>query len=671
MFLSLKSKIIFFLFLAMSVTAATILYFTHKDVGRAMYEAEETSAQNVLSLVELTIRGGYDKLLGDRVDTLQSRKQRLKSLTAMVVSVLDEFACLVESGKISSDEAQINALKWMKNSAIENGGIFAVNTGGTVLSHSASCVVGSSIQSLRDMKNRSLTDVMCGDALKPDGDYAVFEWNLPDGDSGGKKLGFFIPFAKWQWSIAAVADIGDIEAEAQKKLDKIIEVLRNSFESITVAETGKPFIVSGEKEIVVPLRNHQDTDWRSVKNTLTANSLLDDLMLGAKESRSSIRFANPAIGNGKLIEAFVSYFKPLDWYLIIAVPVDEIQAPATRLVTRQSIIIAVIFAFSLIAAIFMVASLSRPLNLLAEYAKELPHQDFISDMDMSSPIDGLPQTYRDEVGRLAESFIYMRAELKKNIHGLMDAIAARQRLESELNVARDIQQGILPKIYPAFPEQKAFDLFALLEPAKEVGGDLYDFFFIDEDNLCFSIGDVSGKGVPAALFMAITMTLVKTSAKKGLSPADMMYQINNGLSADNPKSMFVTLLIGIFNIRTGMLRYVNAGHNPPIVVSPKNGVYYKRDISGPIAGIMEDFRYKDIQLQLDHGDALFLYTDGITEAMNTENQLFTEDRLLKEMAAHQDEPVENFILRINEAVTIHAGEAPQSDDITMLFIRYF
>ena len=357
--------------------------------------------------------------------------------------------------------------------------------------------------------------------------------------------------------------------------------------------------------------------------------------------------------------------------MIIAVPVDEIQAPATRLVTRQSIIIAVIFVISLIAAIFMVASLSRPLNLLAEYAKELPLQDFTSDKDMSSPIDGLPRTYRDEVGRLAESFIYMRAELKKNIHGLMDAIAARQRLESELNVARDIQLGILPKTFPAFPEQKEFDLFAFLEPAKEVGGDLYDFFFIDEDNLCFSIGDVSGKGVPAALFMTITMTLVKTSAKKGLSPADMMFQINNSLSADNPKSMFVTLLIGVFNIRTGLLRYVNAGHNPPIVVSQKNGVYYKRDISGPIAGIMEDFPFKDIQLQLDHGDALFLYTDGITEAMNTENQLFSEDRLLKEMEAHPDEPVADFIARIKEAVTIHAGEAPQSDDITMLFIRYF
>ncbi|MFH0996516.1 MAG: SpoIIE family protein phosphatase [Pseudomonadota bacterium] len=670
MFSSLKSKIIFFLFLSMAVTAAAVLYFTHKDVGRAMYEAEEASARNVLSLVELTIRGGYDKLLADRIDTLQNRKQRLKSLSAMVVSVLDEFALLVESGRISADEAQKNALKWMNNVAIENGHIFAVNPAGTVLSHSSSGAVGSSIQSLRDMKGRGLADVMCGDALKADGDYAVFEWKLAEGDSSGKKLGYFVPFTKWRWSIGAVADIGDIEAEAQKKLDKIIEVLRISFESITVAKTGTPFIVSGEKKIVIPLRDHQDIDWQSVQNTLTGNRLLDDLMRTAKAGHSSIRYANPEIGNGKLTEAFVSYFKPLDWFLIIAVPVDEIQAPATALVTRQSLIIAVIFAISLIAAIFMVASLSRPLNLLAAYAKELPLQDFTSARVLSSPIDELPQKYRDEVGRLAESFIYMRVELKKNIHGLMDAIAARQRLESELNVARDIQLGILPKIYPAFPEHKEFALFALLEPAKEVGGDLYDYFFIDEDNLCFTIGDVSGKGVPAALFMTITMTLVKTSAKKGMSPADMMHQINNSLSADNPNSMFVTLLIGIFNIRTGLLQYVNAGHNPPIVVSRKDGVYYKRDISGPIAGIMEGFQFKEIQLQLDHRDALFLYTDGITEAMNTENQLFSEARLLKELEAHRDEPVEDFIVRINEAVTLHAGEAPQSDDITMLFIRY-
>ncbi len=670
MFFSLRSKIIFFLFLTMATTAATILFFTHKDVGRAVYEAEEASARNVLSLVELTIRGGYDKLLADRVDTLQNRKQRLMNLSVMVVSVLEEFVNLAESGNISTDDAQKKALKWMQHAAIENGSIFAVNTMGTVLSHTEACVVGSSIQSLRDMKGRCLAEAMSSNMLKEDGDYAVFEWKNPDDIIGNKKLGYFVPFAKWNWTVGAVANIGDIEAESQKKLDKIIEVLRNSFESIVVAKTGTPFIVNGRKELVIPPRNNQPIAWHAIKNTLTANNLLDDLMEEANAGGRSIRYASPEIGNGKLTEAFISYFKPLDWFLVIAVPVSEIQSPATTLVTHLSIIIATIFAASLIAAIFMVASLSKPLNLLAEYAKEIPQHDFTADKDMSSPIDDLPQKYRDEVGRLAESFIYMRSELKKNIHGLMEATAARQRLESELNVARDIQLGILPKIYPAFPEQKEFDLFAILEPAKEVGGDLYDFFFIDEDHLCFAIGDVSGKGVPAALFMTITMTLIKTSAQKGLSPAEMMYQINNSLSVDNPKSMFVTLLIGIFNIRTGSIQYVNAGHNPPIVVSQKDGVYFKRDISGPIAGIMEDFPFKDILFQLDHGDALFLYTDGITEAMDTENRLFTEDRLIKEIKDHRDEAVEDLILRIEEAVTVHAGEAPQSDDITMLYIRY-
>jgi sigma-B regulation protein RsbU (phosphoserine phosphatase) len=266
--------------------------------------------------------------------------------------------------------------------------------------------------------------------------------------------------------------------------------------------------------------------------------------------------------------------------------------------------------------------------------------------------------------------MFMKAELKKNIRNLMDITAAKERIEGELNVAREIQLGLLQKVFPPFPHHGQFDLFATLEPAKEVGGDLYDFFFIDDDHLCFALGDVSEKGVPAALFMTITMTLLKNTAKRDISPAEMMYQINNVLCAENPRSMFVTLFIGILNIRTGKIRYSNGGHNPPVLVSSNEGVVYKTDLSGPIVGPIEDMNYNELTIMLNPGDALFLYTDGVTEAMNPEDELFSEERLLTEMKGVGDKSVEEIVSTLMMKVKKHARSAPQSDDIAMLVLRF-
>ncbi|MCK5232023.1 MAG: CHASE2 domain-containing protein [Desulfobulbaceae bacterium] len=245
-----------------------------------------------------------------------------------------------------------------------------------------------------------------------------------------------------------------------------------------------------------------------------------------------------------------------------------------------------------------------------------------------------------------------------------------QRIESELNVARDIQMGFLPKTFPPFPEHKEFDIFASLIPAREVGGDLFDFFFIDADHLCFSLGDVSDKGVPAALFMATTRTLVKTSAKYCPSPAEMMTRINDALCQDNPESMFVTLVIGVLNIRTGKIIYVNGGHNPPLLIGKDGDVSYKRDKSGPMVGAMAEIPYKEISFTLAPENAIFLYTDGVTEAMNENDEQFSDKRLLQEVTALQAQPVEKVISEIFKKVRKHAGARSQSDDITMLMIRY-
>lgn len=248
--------------------------------------------------------------------------------------------------------------------------------------------------------------------------------------------------------------------------------------------------------------------------------------------------------------------------------------------------------------------------------------------------------------------------------------AAKTRMQEELNVGRDIQRSMLPRVFPAFPDRKELELYAVLEPALEIGGDLYDFFLVDQHRLCFVIGDVSGNGVPAALFMAMTKIMVKTRAASDPSPASIVTHVNDALSAENDSCMFVTLYLGILNLRDGTLVTTNAGHNPPLL-KRRNGVFeWLTAQDGPLVGPMAGIAFKESTLQLEPGDELFLYTDGVTEADNRRRELFGKDRLKIVLGKSQALSVVDRLGEVMLAVKAFAGDAPQADDITMLGLRY-
>ncbi|MCA1743439.1 MAG: SpoIIE family protein phosphatase [Desulfovibrionales bacterium] len=357
--------------------------------------------------------------------------------------------------------------------------------------------------------------------------------------------------------------------------------------------------------------------------------------------------------------------------LLIRSRYGELDKPARNLVQSQSLIIGGIFFLGVLAAIFFVRHISGPLGVLTNQARKLAStEDPTSDDFDVNPLKKLTVRYHDEVGALAGSFIFMRQELRKNVLKLLDTTAAKERYESELNLAREIQMSMLPQKLPSFTGDVGVDLFAYLEPAREVGGDLYDYFMLDEDHLCFTVGDVSDKGMPASLYMAIARTLVQSHSAKETSPATIMTRVNNGLSKDNPKSMFVTMIIGILNIRTGKLRYANAGHNLPIVMRKNGESSFVKGISGPVAGAVEGIDYKELSIDLKPGDGLFLYTDGITEAMNKSQELFSDERLLEHAKMDKDSNSRDFVRDIGDSVFKFSDGAPQSDDITMLMLRY-
>lgn len=255
------------------------------------------------------------------------------------------------------------------------------------------------------------------------------------------------------------------------------------------------------------------------------------------------------------------------------------------------------------------------------------------------------------------------------INSVMQTATAMKN-EAELNVATNIQQSMLPCIFPAFPERKEFDIYASMDPAKEVGGDFYDFFMVDERHLAIVMADVSGKGVPAALFMVIGKTLLKDHTQPGRDLGEVFGEVNNLLCEANSEGLFITVFEGVLDLVTGEFVFVNAGHEPPYICK-KGGEFELHQIrAGFVLAGMEDTRYRAGCITLEEGDKLFQYTDGVTEATSAQNELYGKDRLQKVLAANSSKAPAEILPAVKADIDLFVGSAPQFDDITMLCLEY-
>lgn len=256
------------------------------------------------------------------------------------------------------------------------------------------------------------------------------------------------------------------------------------------------------------------------------------------------------------------------------------------------------------------------------------------------------------------------------VHQMQKEHSQLESLKGDLAIACEIQQAILPRVFPPFPENSdKLDIAASMTPAKDVGGDFYDFFRIDDDRIGFVIADVSGKGIPAAIFMAVSRTLIRATGVRGGSPADCLTYSNKLLAAESVDCMFVTVFYGIFNLKTGEISYCNAGHNPPYILKRGGAVEVLPMSQDPMVGAIDGIEYHGATLQLDHGDSLVMFTDGVTEAMNAQNEEFGEERLedtLVEVTMHN---CQQIVEAIKADVAAFVGDAEQSDDITVLALK--
>ena len=474
------------------------------------------------------------------------------------------------------------------------------------------------------------------------------------------------------------AGVAGIDCSVQDLYEEIMKTAISSTErSFVLGNKGEIIISSKEKGLLSVSLDSQDLR-KSAESSIAREAA--NMVAGKTDMK-------PVTIDGK--EYYLAYapIRSLGWSFGTLIAKDETLSPAMEaknevrdwmsdfrntvhgLITGYGAMLAAAMALLLVGLIgfgtWSAKRFVKPILELEDGVKQIARGNLDKKLSLETG---------DEIEHLADSVNNMAAELKTYIADLSKVTAENERIATELSVARNIQEGMLPKTFPAFPDLKEFDIYASMHAAKQVGGDFYDFYLVDEDHLAVTIGDVSGKGVPAALFMVVAKTVLQNNMlllKKADALGEVMARANDRLCRDNEEDMFVTVFMGLLNIRSGEFCYVNAGHNRPLLRCGTDGFAWLPKADTCMIGIMEGLEFPVRKLQLNPGDCLFLYTDGVTEAMDPEGNLFTDGKLKDLLGTVPGEmETKDILTLVSQAVKAHEGEAEQSDDVTMLGLLY-
>lgn len=348
--------------------------------------------------------------------------------------------------------------------------------------------------------------------------------------------------------------------------------------------------------------------------------------------------------------------------------VDRVTAMIFNAVLRQALTSALVFIVAIIVLFrflyrFIFVRIQKLEENVDEYAEK-------KDPALAKKIFEEKGQY-DELGSLSERFSEMITSLEDYMVNLQEVTREKERIGAELSVATQIQADMLPRVFPAFPSRSEFDIYATMDPAKEVGGDFYDFFLTDSTHIALVVADVSGKGVPAALFMVIAKTLIKNRMQMGEEPAQALMNVNEQLCEGNEASLFVTVWLVLIDLESGHCLETNAGHEYPAL--KRNGEKFELIVTrhAPPVAVMEGIKYKQSEFDLNPGDCLFVYTDGVTEATNSEDELFGEERLINSINKNINARPEEILPELRKDIDAFVGDAPQFDDITMLAFTFY
>ena len=485
-------------------------------------------------------------------------------------------------------------------------------------------------------------------------------WSEPYIDKGGGEVMMIT------YSQPMLNNRGEIYAilTADLALDWLSELMREM--DVT---NRKDFLLDDESEFYSFIVTHQGNIVAHPDKRLLMEKTLADILRQSGDSSNAenraktilsqdngLTFAGEGLNNAIML--YYTQIERTGWMVVNVLPLDNILEPANYIAISFFVLMFVGLVFISFVCWRSIRRVTRPISQFADSADEIASGNFAAELPRIRT--------KDEMLRLHDSFETMQKSLIKQIEETKLANEAKGRIESELSIAHDIQKAMLPKTFPPYPERDDVDIYGQQQPAKEVGGDLYSFYIRDE-KLFFSIGDVSGKGVPASLVMAVTQTLFRTISRRESQPDRIMTAINNALNDHNESSMFVTLFIGVLDLPTGRLRYCNGAHNAPVIIG-KEPKLLPCTSNVPL-GIERDWKFDLQETVLTPGTCIFLYTDGLTEAENACHDQFMEERMIATASEAMRQP-QPLIKQMTDAVHQFVGDAEQSDDMTMLAIQY-
>ena len=645
---SLRDKLFILVVVAIALTTIPIITLASRRLSDTGFKQGLMLLGNSVMLMEDNINAAYLSSLRSRIsDVLWYKKQLRESAAMLRISWSD-------SAEDTQREMPLHQRSFLKQG--QHLDIFTDEGCCSLLGVPLFNQLGITYNT-KDYKERPLFSLLKKDNLPPEGDFAIFRVKSEENRAQIQEILIYFQPVPERNGVLSLAMKVDLAAEEKETRQEIIRKVQEKLDSISLFEHSCVVLTDSLRQ---PLASRGE----GVKNFL--DHISPPEMQQYRSPAQSRIWHTKDVGLEDMVIYRAIYFRALNWYLFVSGPRADIASLASELASDMVLLALGALSVCILLTLLMASRLFKPLQLLNDKVLELANVDF-NAQNAAAFAEGLPVNRRDEVGQLARAFAYMGKTLDGNVRTLLEITASKERMEGELNTAKEIQMGILPEILPETPCEPA----ALLVPAKEVGGDLYDCFTLADGRLALVVGDVSDKGVPAALFMAMTLQLIRYALNGTLEAGEVMTRVNNCLSANNKSCMFVTLFIGILDLESGELEYANGGHCFPLVAAGDSDAAVRelKELSGPVVGALPDVSYSTHRERLEHGELCLLYTDGVSEAMNSTQELFGSERIKELMLQNCQVSPQELIEALYAALLDYRGPAPQSDDITIFAFR--
>ena len=663
---SLRAKIFFLSLIILGGVAVFVMLISQSDVTRTVSASEKHAVSNVMSLVERDIQARWAALLSDKITTVRSGRRQLMETGTTLVAVLDSYAQLAARGIVSDDAAQGMARDWIAGLRLgEKRFAFAYDNNGRVIASARAGDIGQDITKVEDFKGRPLAQAMYDESSRSGHGLAIYRWPVNASDTE-TRYAYFGHFRPWDWVVVISDDVRDVIAQVDSQREQLKVAMNEALSKLILARSGFLFIAADDETMVVPPPAAQQAllDATDRKTAVTLRERLN-----SKDAIAALPPSNKLDTTQGTWHIESARFKPLGWTIVAAVPESDLTAPADALIQRQAIIFAIALLLALLATWMIAVRIVRPLGQLTRYSLYLSRHDLKIAPPVPDHITALPELHNDEVGRLASSFMLMDQRLRKNAAELAHETAAREQLERERNVGRAVQLGLLPVPLDR-SSASLLDMTVLHEPGSRTGADFHDYFMLADARMCFLVGTVADQGIPAALFATATRTLVRSFTQSETDPAVVARLVNDRLTETNPRMMFATFILGMLNMQTGALLWVNAGHLPPYITDATTGAVRRLQGQGapdPACGVVENATYTRRSDHVESGECLVIHTEGLNAARDASGTQFGPDQVQSALTR----PAQGSHMRAHDLIqTMHAlhPSLEQHDDITVLVI---